>query len=300
MEIASVFYSCLRLEVLEGNPLLPDEEQRLLRDHYPVMADSVYYPPALAQAIYVRRRRHPVRSILNTEAPFVYDAGCGFGSESFLFASLGAKVLGVDRSSQQISIAGKRKAYYEELFDRKLDIEFVTGDVTESVPVEGNLSLTWMASVFAAVTDQDSLFRKIHDATRSGGEIMVSDMNLMNPLFLAGEWRRRRAAMCKSRAFREQADFAVMFRRRGRNGARYYPMDEGEGEFDDVQFFSASTLQRLMKETGFFPCMVDHSGFVPPMLARMGLAGLEYVIPHVPLLRNLGYFYIVSGRKSGG
>jgi hypothetical protein len=122
-------------------------------------------------------------------------------------------------------------------------------------------------------------------------------MNLHNPLFLLNEWRRRRRALVESAEFAHNADFGGMVRRRGRIGARYFRRDAG-GQFDDVQFFSAGTLSRLLKEAGFTPLSPSFSGFVPPTALREGLSKIEYVAGRIPLIRLLGYFYVVSGVKA--
>ena len=290
------FYFTLRQEVIKGNPFLNRKEQLKLQGHYPLMMDPERYPPELISAIYVSRRCHPVRAILETKSRVVFDAGCGYGSESFLFASLGAKVLSVDRSAEQICIARRRQRYYEEIFDTSLDITFVVADLDEYNPTMSNVSITWLASVLAAVKDQESFLKRVFEKTREGGKVIITDMNLLNPLFLWNEWRRRKEAIRRNVEFRQRADFLAMFKRRDRKGARYFFSRDGES-FDDVQFFAANTLSNLLRNVGFYPQSSSFSGFVPPALFRMGLGCLENIFGGLPLLRELGYFYLVVGIK---
>jgi len=286
----------LRNEVAQGNPYLEPDDQKKLRDHYPVMLDLKHYLPEVAAMIYSSRRSHAVKAILDTESPYVFDAGCGYGSESFLFAALGAKVLAVDISAEQIKIAKKRQHYYEEVFGKILDITFIAADLEEYILEMKNLSLTWFASVLAAVRNQNKFLKMAYDVTRPGGQIMITDMNLLNPLFLIREWYRRQQAKNDSPKLAEYSNFLAMLKREGRIGARYFPTNNGR-YFDDVQFFSPLTLSRLLSNTGFTPRSVVFSGFVPPHLWQLGLNSLEDVFSRVPLLRWFGYFYLVAGIK---
>jgi SAM-dependent methyltransferase len=294
--ILSRFYAFLRDEVVQGNPYLDQDDQKKLQDHYPVILNLKRYSPEMAAMIYSSRRSHAVGAILDTESPYVFDAGCGYGSESFLFAGLGAKVLAVDSSHNSIFVAKKRRPLYEEFFGKPLDITFEVADLETYTPVMNSFSLTWIASVLAAIRDQNSLLQKIYTATRPRGEIMITDMNLLNPLFLVKEWYRRQQAKKISPEFGGDSNFWEMVKRQRRTGARYFRGNDGL-VFDDVEFFSALTLSRLLSDTGFMPRSVFYSGFVPPHLWQLGFAFLENVFSGLPLLRWFGYFYLVAGIK---
>lgn len=292
---AANFYSFLRREVVEGNPALDAPAQSLLRAHYPVMLSPQRNPPALAATIYAERRQHPVASICATTDPFVLDAGCGYGSESFLFASLGARVVAVDADPEKIRIAQLRQPYFEQQLQRPLDITFRVADLDHYTPDTPNLSLTWLASVLAAIPHQDAFLVRIRESTRSGGQVMVSDMNLWNPLFLVGEYRRRQHAATTNLAFARVQDFRAMFTRRARVGARYF--SQNGSTFDDVQFFQPLSLRTLYQATGWQPAGFYFSGYIPPALARLGMTPLETWLPRVPLISQFGYFYLGVGVK---
>ena len=125
IETVRIFYEELRKEVIIGDPYLNPMEQARLQQHHEVIINAKKYPPALAAAIYVNRRFRAVQAIAATRNAMVFDAGCGYGSDSFLFAGLGVKVLAVDISPEQLYIAEKRKRYFEnEIFKKKIDITF--------------------------------------------------------------------------------------------------------------------------------------------------------------------------------
>jgi len=290
------FYELLRKEVTTDHPALSREEQSSLRAHYRVMMNPSQYPVELAATIYARRRAHPIAAVLGTASPVVLDAGCGYGSESVLFAALGAKVVAVDRSEEQLAVAEKRRRHFEAVLGMPLDLTFVHANLDDYAPAETSITLTWIASVLAAIRDQDSLLRRIQSATRPRGRIILSDMNLWNPLFCLAEFKRRRDAAARCLEFAEHASFPAMYRRRGRIGARYWGMAES-GTFDDVQFFTPGSLAALLERVGFTVDSVCYSGLMPPAGPRRFAARLETALSSVPGVRRLGYFYTVSGMK---
>jgi SAM-dependent methyltransferase len=294
--ITSFFHRLLCKEISGRHPFLSPEEQSKLRGHYPLLLAPNLYPPEMIERVYVNRRTPAAKIILEDESPVVFDGGCGYGSESFLFASLGAKVLAVDICEEKIQIAEKRQRFYEEIMGKPLDITFAVADLDEYTADTLNLSVTWLASVLAAVRDQDKFLAKIHQATRLGGQVMITDMNLLNPLFLIKEWCRRQQAKNECFEFALHSDFWAMLKRNGRIGARYFPGHNGR-PFDDVQFFSAMTLSKLLSNVGFVPRSVFSSGFIPPYLWQLGLGSLENLFSRLSLLRWFGYFYLVAGMK---
>ena len=291
------FHALLRRELSAGNPDLTPAEQKHLRSHYPTLMNPQRFPLPLVAAIYSQRRAPAVAAIVASRKPVVLDAGCGYGTESFLFAGAGGQVLAVDRSPEQIAIARKRRPFYERHLGVSLDIEFSAADLDGYAPERNDLSLTWLASVLAAIQDQERLLRRIYDATRDGGELMVTDMNLLNPLFVIQEWRRRQRLKQISAEFARQANYFEMVQRRSRRGARCFPGDR-EGTVDDVQFFRPGTLARLLRSTGFSPSHASFSGLVPPVSIGFDPAWLESLIARAPLLKRFGYFYLMRGRRA--
>ncbi len=289
------FYAALVQEVSRGNPLLDREEQARLDRHHSLLKKPGSYHPDLVASVYLRRRMVPVEFILKIPEPLVFDAGCGCGSDSILFASVGARVLSVNLSAEEIGIAQKRVRYFEGAIGRKLDIHFVRGDLNELVLENEEFSLTWLASILAVIREQDSFLKQVARATRAGGKIIIVDYNLLHPPFLWREWRRRRRALKESPEFARQADFWAMVGRAGRTGARFFPMGKG-GCFDDVQFFTPRTLANLLRRAGFRPLPPSFTGCAPPFLSKVSIC-LEQLLSRMPGWNYLGRAYSVIGQK---
>ena len=63
--------------------------------------------------------------------PKILDLGCGFGTQTLFFASLGANVIGIDRDHRPLSILKKRKNYYEKESGLSMNIEVYNSNVFE-------------------------------------------------------------------------------------------------------------------------------------------------------------------------
>lgn len=291
------FYALLRKEVREGNPALTASEQKKLQGHYEIMMQPGRYPVEIADRIYVARRAPAVRLLMERGGGLVLDAGCGFGSESFLFGACGMRVIALDQSDEKTEIAAKRLAWFEQCLGRRIDVTFQVADLNAVLTNIGGISLTWIASVLATIEDQNSFMQSLYERTEKGGVLMVTDMNLANPLFFLKEWLRRRRGHRRNKVFERESDFWAMVRRQGRRGARFV-RDEYGGVFDDVQFFTPITLRALMEGAGFRKVKISYNGFIPPLAAKMGLTTLETGLGLIPIIRRHGYFYLATGSKT--
>jgi len=289
------FHGTLRKEVLEGNPFLGPEQQSLLREHHPLLKDPGRYPLDLVASIYLNRREAPAKAIRENPGSVVLDAGCGCGTDSILFAALGAAVVAVNISSEELAVAEKRARYYEKVGGIKLNIRFIQADLNDYLPGQENFSLTWFASVLAVIRDQESLLKSVFQSTRDRGRIMLVDYNLLHPPFLWKEWRRRNAVREKCPDFAPEGHFWKMVRRKGRMGARFFPLAEG-GLFDDAQFFTPGTLGTLLQRAGFRVLPAAFSGCTLPFFSGPAVF-LERALSQVPGWKSLGRAYLLTGIK---
>jgi SAM-dependent methyltransferase len=78
-----------------------------------------HYASAVAAAASFLVAHNPNRS------PRVLDLGCGYGTQSLLFAILGARVIALDGDRTALDVVRQRRATYERMTGRHLDITLV-------------------------------------------------------------------------------------------------------------------------------------------------------------------------------
>jgi len=117
--VARRLFEVVRAELLfhiRSTKYLSKRETALLYKYYHDMIGK----NSLRQAHYFAQRiKNVVKLLLQSriyaQQLHVLDCGCGFGTESIIFALLGGKVLGIDLNAERLHIAKKRVSYYEEV-----------------------------------------------------------------------------------------------------------------------------------------------------------------------------------------
>ena len=109
------------------------------------------------------------------EGKRILDLGCGAGAASTAFARQGAKVIAVDESSEQVSLArtaAEREGVRIELHHAPLaELAFVRADTVDAV---------YSAYALASVDDLDRVFRQVHRVLRTERPFVLS---LPHPVF---------------------------------------------------------------------------------------------------------------------
>ncbi len=187
------------LEVLP----LDDAERSLLEGYYrdagllrewrrPFFRHHYTYPLLLAtRAIFDRHQR-----------PCILDLGCGTGTQSLLFALLGARVVGVDMDATALGILAKRKALYESQIGRTLDISTHCGNVFElDFGPLGPFDAVYSLFAFNMMQPTAKLLDRLAPHLRDGAVFAVQDGNREH--FFNRVFRRRFAS---SRVLRPMLD----------------------------------------------------------------------------------------------
>lgn len=139
--------------------------------------------PHIADAIsYFRLMERPNLNIL--------DLGCGLGIQSLIFASFGAKVVGVDIREEAISLCKKRKAYYEKELKVDLDLEFHHCDFRLSHQRYFNIRFDCLFSMsaFSYITPLEKTVKLISYLLKDDAKIFLYEENAT---FLVSYFKRR-------------------------------------------------------------------------------------------------------------
>ncbi|MBO6899838.1 MAG: class I SAM-dependent methyltransferase [Rhizobiaceae bacterium] len=126
------------------------------------------------------------------DRPHILDLGCGTGSQAIYLALLGARITGVDMDGPALEIFRKRKALYERLSGKQLDIELVERsafdiDYASFAPIDGVYSMF----AFNMMQPSADLFAALLPALAADARIAIIDGNNASWLPLLVPSRRR-------------------------------------------------------------------------------------------------------------
>ena len=153
---------------------------------------------------------HLARSLLemagDVSGKRVLDAGCGEGHVARLFASHGARVVGVDISSRLLELARSVEAKHPH------EIEFIQADLAQGLPSHrGVFDLATANMVLDDCQDLAAVFTTLADALKPNGRLLLS---LNNPYAIVtrGKVHHYFASGTYSQNFgTDQARYAVPF-----------------------------------------------------------------------------------------
>lgn len=128
LDLTSAESACVRDYYVEAG-LFRSERRRFFRRHYArTVAEAIRF-------LFQGRER-----------PVILDLGCGMGTQSLLFALLGARVVGLDLDQTALAVLNKRQALYERLSGRALSVECKATDTLQfdystAGPIDGVFSM---------------------------------------------------------------------------------------------------------------------------------------------------------------
>jgi len=138
---------------------------------------------------FAQRIKNSVQFIMESgsASPNVLDCGCGFGSESIAFGLLGAKVFGVDLSTERIDVASKRLNYYKDRCADELDVSFKNINILDYECDK----LFDMVYAKEFITHMYSISKFVEFSKRvlkSSGHLIITDANPLNPVVYCKAW----------------------------------------------------------------------------------------------------------------
>jgi SAM-dependent methyltransferase len=219
----------------------------------------------------------------------VLDAGCGYGSESLLFAMLGKSVVGVELVPVRLELARSRVAFFRSVCDFGLDVQFVNANILRFLRSGRTFDVIWAMEAVSHIYPPEDFFRMARDALRPGGRLIVSDPNRLNPLAWA-------------RSIKIRGSVRHIPHRRFEDPETGRPVDYGQ-----EKVFSVFQLKRHLARagyaveeshvSGFLGTSVLPASFVRTQRAFRLLSRMQAVARRTPVVRNLGTNYVVVARR---
>jgi len=104
----------------------------------------------------------------------VLDVGCGIGGSAFYIArTYGAKVHGIDLSTNMISMAVKYQGDMEEAVRK--NVSFEMSDITKHNFEPNSFDVIYSRDTILHIGEKEALFTKFFTWLKPGGKIMISD-----------------------------------------------------------------------------------------------------------------------------
>lgn len=126
--------------------------------------------------------------------PVILDLGCGFGTQSLLFAALGARVVSLDLDERSLAIFRVRRERYESMIGGALNIEIRCGNaVSMDYSKMGPFDAIFSMFAFNMMQPSQVLMDRLAAGLGETGRIVILDGNVdawVNHLLPS---RRRRA-----------------------------------------------------------------------------------------------------------
>jgi len=136
-----------------------------------------------AREYYVEKKAHLIEETVHRDQPrdafdksLVLDIGCGPGWYLPLISDEKSSVIGIDASLSQLRLARKNVP----------DSTLLSGDICNFPLKHGQFDVAYAINIFhhlPSAEEQQQGFREIHRILKTGGVLMLHEMNVTNPLF---------------------------------------------------------------------------------------------------------------------
>lgn len=276
------FRARLEQELTEASSFLRPSEVTWFRNYVRSRQLLEYTPQKkrwLDQA-YARQVGWVLERIQTSERPLrVLDAGCGLGTESILFASLGASVVGVDLWEENLQVARNRVHHWEQVRRGELDLRFLRTNLFRYSPGK-QFDIIYVREAISHIHPIGEFFQLCHQYLVPGADLVICDSNARHPYIRYTVWRAR-----GTREYTEVAD-----------------PDTGEAiPYAVERVFPLSRMTQYLEGAGFTIVHSSAFGFVPVALVSVlpygWLHRLSQWLQSSRVTASLGTRYTVVGRK---
>jgi 2-polyprenyl-3-methyl-5-hydroxy-6-metoxy-1,4-benzoquinol methylase len=248
-------------------------------------------PSPLGVAGYSARVRPLVEVLSSAPAGLrILDAGSGYGTESLLFAWLGADVTAVELVRERHDLARIRGQAFPSRAGVPFRVEFVNANILRFLEGARTFDVIWTMEAISHIYPPERFLALARERLAPGGILAVSDPNRANPV----AWLRavRIRGSIHHEPHREFND----------------PQSGTPVEYGRELIHSIRAMERLLVRTGFRVEKAQTAGFLASTLVpgswrnrRVPVAlalTLQTAAARIPVLRRFGANYTILARPA--
>ncbi len=288
-EAIASFFGLVRGELARhdpAGPVLPELRRYLAPQFRP---DGEIRPLGLAG--YSARLRPVVEAILAAPPGLkILDAGSGYGTESLLFAGLGAEVTAVELVRERHDLARARLEKFRGPDGAPVRIAFVNANIFRFLESAPRFDLIWALEAVSHIYPPEGFLALAREKLAPDGILALSDPNRANPV----AWLR---------AVRIRGSIRHTPHRDFTDPELGTPVDYGR-----EQIRSVGGMKRLLEKAGYRVVRTDVAGYLASTLfpearrerrAAVALSlAFQRAAGRIPGLRRLGANYTILARPS--
>jgi len=219
----------------------------------------------------------------------IMDAGCGYGSESLLFALLGHDAVGVELVRERAELARSRIPFFQSRCAFPLKIRFENANILEFLERSSPLDAIWSMEAVSHIYPPEAFLNLAYQRLKTDGLLIVSDPNKKNPWAFV-------------RSVRIRGGLRHAPHQRFRDPEKGAPVDYGQ-----ENIFTAPGFKRELEKAGFRVKSLCYSGFMgtsffPENALRKKLfsrflISVEKSARKIPFVKSLGSIYTAIAVK---
>lgn len=273
--VAKRLFKIVRSELLfhiSSTGYLSREERASLYRYYCRMLRK---NPLRESHYFAQRIKNVVKVLLynNEQEISILDSGCGFGTESLVFALLGGKVLGIDLNPERLAVAMKRVTYYKKL-NPKLKVTFKLCNILK-YKCKSTFNVIYAKEFISHVHPVSKFIEFAWKCLKPGGYLVIHDTNPLNPYCSYKAWRAHKHSLYK------------------------FVKDPETGEnimYAVERLVPSFILKRLLRANNFKILSINYYGWIGPNLFLPLINSIEtkLKVPITPL------YEIVSMKSKSG
>ena len=182
-------------------------------------------------------------------------------------------------------MAKKRFYYYEELYNKKIEVEFIAGNIVDLLSQGDELfHLIYIKEAISHIHPARVFLSQASKNLKRGGYLLITDTNKLNPVarFLAMKSRMKYS----------------------RRSEVVDPQTGRPVEVAHEELFSPKALKEILAQLGMKLISISYCGFIPPYIFRFNSDAYynlsirtEKLLSALPL-KLLGMVYTIVARKA--